>query len=123
MAASFRRAFGTILPFPRRGMPWGPICLPVRSPLPQLAHALQLLQEREEDVGFPGALVALAIDEEGGSAVHAAARAGEEIRAHLLRHLFRIDVLRELVDVAPDQPRVPEQVPVLEELLVLEEQI
>src|SRR2546421_12849637 len=79
----------------------------------QLAHSPQLLQHGEQDLGFPGALVPLAVDEERGGTVHAAARAGEEVRADLFRDLLRIDVLGEPIEVAADQPRVAEQVVVL----------
>src|SRR5712664_3367379 len=97
-----------------RGAPGAPICLPERAPLPQLAHAPQLLQEREQNLGLPGAVVPLAVDEEGRGAVDPAARAGEELRTDLLRHLVGVDVLRELVHVAAAQRRVAGQVLVLE---------
>src|SRR5229473_1327084 len=55
----------TLLPFLRARRAGCTHCLPVRSSLPQLAHAPHLLQEREQDLGLPGAVVPLAVDEEG----------------------------------------------------------
>src|SRR5207253_51053 len=51
----------------RSGMDHTPVRVHPRSSA-QLAHSPQLLQHGEQDLGFPGALVPLAVDEERGGA-------------------------------------------------------
>src|SRR5207248_1184822 len=91
--------------------------------LPQFATGAQLAEECQEDVRLPRSIVAVAVDEEGRSAVDAAARAGEEIRSDALGDVLGVQVTLKSRHIEIALLGVFEEMLVVEEPLVLVQEV
>src|SRR5260221_13123458 len=99
-----------------------------RSPRPGLRNGLAAtrqrgLQRRAKGREIVGAVVPLAIDEEGWRPIHAAAHSAQEMLAHQLGVRMRREIQLEAADVEADYRGVLSEVDVVEGVLVREEHV